>query len=184
MAVFGLPPTRQMAYRDLQSSRKLLGDLGVKEIVDIGPDSDVPSKIRGIPVRQRGVLTPADLVGELGRTMFGFLSYRPMLLAKSGVFAAYCAQGTIPVVARGFDQEADGLKEGFEVLTPGSAKAAKTSGLERCSEAAWQWYSGHRLQAHAAMYARWLDDSEASIGKESRGTAGVARAQAGRVSIR
>jgi len=175
MAVFGLSATRRTAYKELKSARNLLRDLGIREIADLGPESEVPLEVHGVPVRRRGVLAPADLVRELAQATFGFLSYAPALAAKSGVFAAYCAHGTVPVITKAFNGEADGLRDGRELLSPGTVKTALASGLEHCSKAAWLWYCSHRLNAHAATYARWLSNSDALAPAVTRGKAEIER---------
>jgi hypothetical protein len=61
------------------------------------------------------------------------------------------------VIALPFDGEVDGLKDGVHLISPRTVDAAIASGLDRCSRAAWQWYSQHRIHAHAATYAHWLN---------------------------
>jgi hypothetical protein len=157
MAVFGLPASRRRAYEKLSALPDIISALGVKEIRDFGMDIDVPSEVNGIPVRRKGALRASQIAQELSHAMFGFLSFPAIVLGKSSIFAAYCAQGTIPVVANGFDGEVDGLKDGEQLLSPNTADAALARGLDRCSIDAWEWYSGHRIHTHAATYARWLN---------------------------
>lgn len=173
MAVFGLPGTRQMAYRKLATRTGMLHDLGVKEILDIGPEFDAPAELNGIPVRHTGALAAPDLANLLSHSTFGFAPYDPPTLAKSSAFAGYCAHGTIPVLASTFPGEIDGLKDGVNVMSPQTAKVAQEVGLERCSIAAWRWYQGHGLAVHAATYARWLGRLETNAaGDLQKTTAG------------
>jgi hypothetical protein len=159
MAVFGLGGTRQNAYRELSALGNLLHHLGIQEILDIGPEFEPPGELHGIPVRRMGVLAATEIARQFSRSTFGFLSYPHTRLAKSGVFAGYCAHGVIPVIARHFPGQVDGLEDGVHMLSPRAATAAQASGLDQCSIAAWRWYSGHRLHDHAAVYARWMDES-------------------------
>lgn len=157
MVVFGLPASRLRAYSKLASIAGILGKLGINEIVDIGAEAAVPSALNGVPVRPRGALGVAELGDEFSQAKFGFLPHDAMYLAKSSIFAAYCAQGTIPVIATSFEGEVDGLTDGVHLLSPKTADEARASGLDGCSGAAWRWYSEHRIQAHAATYAGWMD---------------------------
>jgi hypothetical protein len=157
IAVFGLPATRRKAYRELSALPKVLNVLGIQEIRDFGLGVDVPAQVNGIPVARRGPLETSELSEELSHLRYGFLSFPAFVLGKSSIFAAYCAQGTIPVVAKGFDGEVDGLRDGEHLLSPKTVKAASASDLDRCSMRAWQWYAGHGVHAHAAAYARWLN---------------------------
>ena len=154
----GLRPsgTRQNAYKKMASQAGMLHDLGIKEILDIGPEFDAPRELNGIPVRRAGALAAPDLADLLSHSIFGFAPHDPPSLAKSSICAAYCAHGTIPVLASTFPGEIDGLADGMNILSPRTAKAAREAGLERCSNAAWRWYSEHNLRTHASRYAAWL----------------------------
>jgi hypothetical protein len=159
MVVFGLGGTRQNAYRDLSALGNLLPQLGIREILDIGPEFEPPREVHGIQVRRMGVLAATEIASQFSRSTFGFLSYPHTRLAKSGVFAGYCAHGVVPVIARHFPGQVDGLEDGVHVLSPRTATAAQASGLEAYSIAAWRWYAGHSLHNHAALYARWMHES-------------------------
>jgi hypothetical protein len=156
MVVFGLGGTRQKAYKDLASLPDILSHLGIVEIVDIGPDPVAPQELHGLPIRRMGELKPADLVLQLARAQFGFISYDIKCLAKSSVFASYCAQGVVTVIDEPFDAEVDGLRDGIHFLSRRTAKTVPVSELDQCSSAAWQWYQDHRLGIHASTYAQWL----------------------------
>ena len=159
MVIFGLGGTRQNAYRELSALGTMLEQLGIQETLDIGPEFEPPDELHGIPVRHMGVLAATEIARQFSRSTFGFLSYPHTRLAKSGVFAGYCAHGVIPLIARHFPGQLDGLEDGVHVLSPRTATGAQASALESCSIAAWRWYSGHRLHDHADLYARWLDES-------------------------
>ncbi len=156
MVVFGLPGTRRVAYRRLSAFGRLLHSLGIEEIVDAGLEFGSPKTLCGIPVRRMGVLPAADLASVLSKSIFGFAQHESLALAKSGVFAGLCAFGAVPVIPKSFKGEVDGLIDGVQLISPLTAKSALSIGLERCSAAAWNWYSGHRLHRHAAAYARLL----------------------------
>lgn len=84
MAVFGLAGTRQNAYRELSTLGIMLHQLGIQEILDIGPEFEAPGELHGIPVRPMGVLAATEIARQFSRSTFGFLSYPHMPLAKSG----------------------------------------------------------------------------------------------------
>src|SRR5208283_4999144 len=56
MVVFGLPATRQRAYRELTQLSAAMSELGIREIVDIGAACQGPEGVSGIPVRRKGEL--------------------------------------------------------------------------------------------------------------------------------
>jgi len=167
MAVFGLAGTRRESYKRLFRLGKMLNHLGIEEIIDIGPEFDAPADLMGIPVKRKGVVAAEDLANLFSQTMFGFVPRPSFCLAKSGIFAGFCAHGTIPVLPDSFSGEVDGLRDGVHLVSPLTAQAAQAAGWERCSTAAWQWYSQHRLQMHAATYSQWLfqPSIEAEAGK-------------------
>jgi hypothetical protein len=162
MVVFGLGVTRQKAFKELLALGSTLEQIGVRQILDIGPEFEAPGEVAGIPVRRMGALPAEEIAGHFERSTFGFLSYTPYCLAKSGVFAGYCAHGLVPVNAQHFQGEIDGLKEGENLFSPQTIGAMEPAGLERCSMAAWRWYLGHALSNHAAAYARWIDAMESA----------------------
>jgi hypothetical protein len=175
LVVFGLTDTRRKAYVRLSSLGQLLHTLGVKEIVDVGPELAVLAELDGIPIRRKGVLAAPDLAEVLSHSMFGFVQHEPSSLAKSGVFAGLCALGVIPVVAEPFSGKVDGLTDGVQVVSPKTATAAKSGGLDQCSAAAWDWYSGHRLHIHASEYAAWMDGPAIEVDAELRSVSTAAK---------
>jgi hypothetical protein len=156
MAVFGLRGTRQNSYKRLSALEGMLRSLGIEEILDIGSECNAPTKLTGIPVRRMGVLPAAELGNLLAQTSYGFVPHPSFCLAKSGIFAGLCAHGAVPVLAKSFPLEVDGLKDGIHLVSPQTAKAALAGGLDCCSNAAWSWYSAHKLSVHAATYSQSL----------------------------
>lgn len=160
MVVFGLRGTRERAYRQLAQAGHLLTTLGTQEILDIGPGCNPPATVSGIPVKPLGLLPAEELPGVFSHARFGFVAHEWFCLGKSSVFAGYCAQGTIPVLAESFPGEADGLTDGVHVVSPSTAVAAQKSGWEGCSRSAWSWYMAHRVHVHAERYARWMNERQ------------------------
>lgn len=160
MAVFGLISTRQRAYRELASQSNTLVRLGIREVLDIGQGNDTPTSLAGISIRRMGAMEAANVAGLLSRIAFGYVAYKAMHLAKSSIFASFCAQGIVSLIATPFSGEVDGLRDGVHLLSRLTIDGAMATGLEGCSREAWRWYSGHRIHAHAAMYAHWMDRIE------------------------
>lgn len=156
MVVFGLPGTRERSYNQLSKLTETIQRLAVTEILDIGPDCAVPSAVAGAPVRRMGKLPASELAPVISQSAFGFVHYSPRCVAKSSVFASYCAYGTIPVLAQPPVGEVDGLRDGCQVLSPASVADIQYVELEVCSTAALHWYGSHRVHTHAEAYAKWL----------------------------
>lgn len=164
LAVFGLPPSRQRAYRELPRLKQTLGRLNIEEIIDAGIGCGAPRELFGLPVRCIGE-QPAEALRDLfSNVKFGLVAMPSFCLAKSSIFASLCAQGTVPLLTQPFTGEVDGLRDGTHALSARSIDALLDSGidshldsrLEACSQSAWQWYGDHRLRVHSRLYAGWL----------------------------
>lgn len=156
IAVFGLPASRRKAYRQLTGLAGTLERLGITRILDIGAEFDTPPNVNGIGVSRLGQLATENLAHMLSSCKFGFTAHSPLCLAKSSIFAGYCAQGVIPVLAESFRGEVDGLTDGIHVVSPVTAETARMRGAEKCSRSAWNWYMAHRVSVHAGQYVNWM----------------------------
>lgn len=102
MLVFGGAGNRRRAYGELRESLiAACRGLSIAKIVDVGPRlaAEQPARLDGLPVRTLGALPEAEVSAVLLRSYAGFLGYPAALLAKSTVYAAYCAHGLVPVCA-------------------------------------------------------------------------------------
>lgn len=152
MAVFGGAGARGRAYGEaLPELAAACRALAVEEILDIGPnigpDADAPALVAGLPVRRLGTLPAAEVSRQLLAARAGFLAYPPGFLAKSTIFAAYCAHGLAPVCA-------------WKGRGGGTAEAplwrAAGPGVEEVAAAARGWYRGHALARQVETYRRLL----------------------------
>jgi hypothetical protein len=109
--------------------------------VDIGPPLPMPAAVEGIPVRPLGVLPAGEVSALLLRSAAGFIAYPPDFLAKSTIFAAYCAHGALPVCA--WARPPAGLP--IPCWSAGDDPAAVAA-------AAHAWYRGHSLERQAARF--------------------------------
>jgi hypothetical protein len=155
--VFGSPGMRQRAYR---AAGKRLLDWATRaklELHDIGsplPDEELTQALRAHGTVFHGRLD-ADRVGELlSVSAFGLLAYSTDFIAKSSIFAAYCAHGVCPVVISDDYAQADGLIQGIQYIAgiPNGEFAADCA--QRIGNAAWDWYQPHRLQRHVDALRR------------------------------
>jgi hypothetical protein len=163
MIVFG-GPNRARIYKD--SAKKLARTcdaLGIEEIYDIGPSLKFEnmnlSDLVGVPVVQMGVCSLEEISDLMLTAIAGFFDYSrfPGYLAKSGVFAAYCAHGLIPVSATYNPSEGDGIKVEQHYLVSSSDLTTLSLGdLQAIAHNAHSWYSTHNQQQSAARFAKYL----------------------------
>jgi hypothetical protein len=160
MLVFGGPGNRRRAYGALRPAlAAACRELEIAEIVDLGPAcGELPPRVGGVPVRALGTLPEPEVSAELLRCYAGFLAYPAAFLAKSTVFAAYCAHGVVPVCAWPRRARAGG-EEPPPFWEPGAAPAPADPGaLARRARA---WYAGHDLRRQAADLCALLAGADA-----------------------
>lgn len=130
VVVFGSPGKRRHAHALVASQggyRHLFG--ANVNVIDIGEPMQLPQELIA-EVSALGPLPVAKIQNHLLSSRFGFFYSEPDQFSKSGVFAAYCAHGVVPIIAHGTaDQPA-------HYLTP----ADITSGSQRFvnPDAVWQ----------------------------------------------
>jgi hypothetical protein len=156
IVVFGSPLHRLRAYRESLTQLELTCQLlGIEEILDIGPSTNLPlSTVSGVPVVELGQRSATEISGFLLNSLVGFFDYNPDYLAKSGIFAAYCAHGLLPVSTRCSAVSVDGIEAGKHYWVPD----CRTTGLElqEIAVRAHAWYQSHNLSVHAQTFAAML----------------------------
>lgn len=151
MVVFGLAASRMRAYRNAAKVDAFCRQLGIDEIVDVGPPLATLPAFNAARVVQRGALEPAEIARTLLEARYGYLYYSADNLAKSSIFAAYCAHGVVAVVAESSDRVMDELEMSVHYVS--LRRPPAKDGTHRISENANRWYWTHGISAHAA----WLD---------------------------
>lgn len=141
LVVFGGRGVRQRTWTGhLAELEAACRALGIEEICDVGPAADAPATVGGAPVRRCGLLPAAAVSELLAGSRAGFLAYPPDFLAKSTIFAAYCAHGLVPVCAWTPALPARETAVGRLSWRPGT-----TEDPARLAAAARTWYEGHSL---------------------------------------
>lgn len=160
LAVFGGRGNRQRVYQDslaeLSHTCKLLG---IKEIWDIGPPTGITlPTFNSVPVVEMGQRSDTQISSILLNSLAGFFNYDTERLAKSTIFAAYCAHGVLPVSSRRSALSVDGLEVGKHYWTPDN----QTTGLKNLTEMqaiannAYSWYQTHNLLVQTETFAAYL----------------------------
>lgn len=159
MAVFGLATSRMRVYRQPAQLQALCRALGVANVVDIGPVLPDYPRIDGVQIDVRGVLPESQVSDALVHCRYGYLDYTSQTLAKSGVMAAYCAHGLVPVIPQAEKGDSyDGLELNRQYLSA-AVPLPDTSGAHAMvAEQARAWYLQHNAAAHANWYSSLLRD--------------------------
>lgn len=177
MVVFG-GPNRIRIYRDsVKELAHACQALGITEIYDIGPSLKLDqvdiSELNGIQMTQLGVRSLDEISDLMLQAIAGFFDYSrfPGFLAKSGVYAAYCAHGLVPISASYNPSESDGVWPGQHYLIAdsrlGVLPAAK---LRAIAQTAHTWYTTHNQRNSASVFAEHLLSDSVSIQQPSFAT--------------
>lgn len=155
LVVFGGAGARRNAYGPCGSAlAAACRSLEIEEVLDVGaplPANDLPGTIGGVPLRPVGPL-PDQAASDLLRTAFaGFVAYPPQFLAKSTIFAAYCAHGLLPV---GIREPGASSPDGEIFWTPGDP--SRPAELQAMATAAQAWYLRHSALRHATAFQELL----------------------------
>jgi hypothetical protein len=163
LAVFGGAGTRLRAFREHRASLEAAcRALDIEEVLDIGPRlEDPPALVGGRPVRRLGVLPAAEVGAQLLTSLAGFLAYPPDFLPKSTVFAAYCANGVVPVCASSRRQDDGLLTSGVHYLPPRPAHPLGETELQAVAGQARAWYTEHSLERQMDVFPQWVFGGEA-----------------------
>lgn len=166
LVVFGGRSKRLRIYqKSLAELNHACQLLGVKEILDIGPSTGLTlSPVNGVPVVEMGPRSATEISGILLNSLAGFFNYNPDYLAKSGIFAAYCAHGTIPVSSRCHALPVDGIKPGKHYWIPNDRTTALKDLLEvqAIADNAYIWYQTHNLSIQAKTFAAHITSNAAT----------------------
>ena len=122
--------------------------------------ADVAARLHAHGVVQHGRMPAGAISAMLAEARYGVLSYPPHCVAKSSVFAAFCAHGAVPVLLTDDSGDHDGLQPGREFLRGIPVTAPTSDALDRMSRAAFEWYQPHRIAAHADTIDRILNNDK------------------------
>lgn len=163
MVVFGGRSNRLKVYRESLAQLELACQLlEIEKILDIGPVTGLNlSTLSGVPIVERGQLSDTEISSTMLNSLAGFFNYPIDFLAKSTIFAAYCAHGLLPVSPQGNTFSVDGIADGKQYWTVDN----QTTGLldleevQAIADRAYTWYQTHNLSAQAKVFADHLTDN-------------------------
>lgn len=157
LIIFGQQGTRLAAYKwSLSILNQACQKLQIQEIWDIGPSIDLPTRLIGeCPIIEIGRLSAEEISDILLDSIAGFVHYNPDALAKSGIFAAYCAHGLLPIVHPWSSQAQDGLEVDYHYWNPeySHQSACSPEDLQTIASNAFAWYQKHALVKQADIFA-------------------------------
>jgi hypothetical protein len=156
LVIFGQVQSKRRVYQEsLPLISQICEDLQIEEIWDIGPKTGLPpDAIAQIPILEIGECAAAKLTDILQNSRVGLLNYDPKRLTKSGVFAAYCAHGMLPVNHRSTTSRCEGIEAGKHYWhLDHKHQTYSTQEPQTIASQAYTWYGTHSLSAQAKIYA-------------------------------
>lgn len=161
LVIMGQQKNRLRVYEKSQTELKHVCEaLKIERIIDIGPSIELKYHLlNDVPIVELG-RQPAGKISEiLSSSIAGFLSYSSSFLAKSGIFAAYCSHGVLPINHKGNDLVIDGLMTGKHYWVPSCQATALDSAAEFqvIASNAYQWYKSHNLSMHAKVFSEQIE---------------------------
>ena len=159
LVVFGGQRNRlQQSWSELNYTCQVLE---IEEIWDIGPPIDLTfPNIDGVSIVKKGACTAAEISNALSNSLAGFFNYYdPTRLAKSGIFAAYCAHGMLPISPCFTPLPVDGIEPGKQYWIPRNQPTELDfmTALQAIADNAYAWYQTHNLSLQAKVFSAYLN---------------------------
>lgn len=135
--------------------------LKIQQVVDIGAAMGVPlSPVNGVPIVEMGQQSASVISTILSNSLAGFLDYSPDFLAKSTIFAAYCAHGMLPVNICCTTLPVDGIEseKNYWIADGQETKLQNIAEMQAIADNAYTWYHSHNLPVQAKLFADLLTD--------------------------
>lgn len=158
LVVFGHPNSRRLVYtRDRDGLTQICKVLRIAEICDIGVPIDLPDTPFPAPIIPQGMIPASEVGILLSDAIAGFISFiPPEYLAKSGVYAAFCAYGLLTIMGQAPQTPMDGLFPEQHYWLADRALELTRAQCVAIAQRAQAWYQAHRVAIHAQTVARLL----------------------------
>jgi len=153
--------------KDRKFAEKLIiracASLGISDVIGFGK-TVVNFVSQDIRVENLGVVSPTDASNLLMDSRVGYLDYFDGYLAKSGIFAAYCSHGLVPLLLHNNNSKSDGLESGGHFLAVDDLpEFMGISQQQQIATNAHKWYEPHSVKQTAHFVATELLKSKSNV---------------------
>ena len=159
LLIFGGINSRLRVYRNYQAViLQACRQLNIERIIDIGPTKglELPS-LPNINIEVLGEQPARQVSHHLSNTLAGLIDYPPDYLAKSSIFAAYCAHGVLPINTRFTGVNTDGLEVQKHYWVPAIAKDSVSSlRAQAIADMAHGWYKTHNMAIQTVIFQKLI----------------------------
>jgi hypothetical protein len=152
LVIFGSRNSKLDIYdRYLPVIAKICKFLDINEIIDIGVPTGLNlTEISAVSIQEQGITEAAKVSQIMQDSIAGFLSFPPPShLAKSGIFASYCAHGLIPCMVEHSMEPVDGLESDKHYWSDRSNLQLSLQTGQDIANCASNWYQAHSLSAQS-----------------------------------
>lgn len=159
LVVFGGRGPRSRVYqRSRLALERTCRELEISEIVDIGPSLGFEVEpVEGIPIISMGVKNAQEISDLLSNSLVGFFDYPTEYLAKSTIFAAYCAHKVIPIGVFYEGLNVDNLEAGKHYWLGDRHQGSMNLLVgQLIADNAYAWYQTHNLSVQARAFSTCL----------------------------
>lgn len=151
VVVFGSAPRRRKTYAEAGTRLFQWIKRHGLELHDIGSplcDATLDARLEEHGAQRHGRIETTQVNELLSDAMFGLLACPVEFVAKSGVFAAYCAHGVTPVLLSEGRALCDRLKVGEQYLPTDIFESNELFAERNHGYEAWRWYMEHDTRQH------------------------------------
>jgi hypothetical protein len=166
LVVFGGVANRARVYRESQAILEYVCQrLNIQEIWDVGTPTGVNlSSITKVPILEIGQQSAGKVSNILADSIAGFSDYNPDFLAKSTIFASYCAHRLLPINTKASALVVDGIEPGkhYWVPNPQGNELVNDVDMQAIADNAYSWYQNHNLSVQGSVFASSLLNSDSN----------------------
>jgi len=143
LVIFGKKVLRAKVYRKFGYNIVNWSNINNYKIIDIGPPLEklIEKKYKKMGVNFYGILNNTKILNIFKNSKYGILDYDNERIDKSSVFAAYAANGVIPILMS--EKKCDILKKNYHYLT---RLPLKNINSKKISLNIFRWYIKHNTK--------------------------------------
>lgn len=153
---------RYRIYRDhFQALIQICKSIGIEEICDVGPPLKLTDYLSSdINLVEMGWCSQTKISELMLTSLAGCIDYSLYSgeLGKSGIFAAYCAHGLVPILTNYNPSEADGLYLNQHYLALDSKlDNLDLAKLQMIADKSHEWYQTHTLKETTKTFSSCIE---------------------------
>lgn len=156
LVVFGSSDRTRVYRNNIDTLNRICKILSITTLYDVGRPVDWDSQSVNTTVVKTGLLTAPEVSGLMAEAFAGIFDYRrfPENLAKSTVYAAYCAHGLLPICnGHGLAEQDNIAANHHYVTTSALSSISQPEILQAITSNAYAHYQARTLAQSTAKFA-------------------------------